>query len=325
MTNQEFKYNIIDFNKKLSIVPNFFSENVANIERLENVLLELKNLLISYEGLSLEKESKEYRKKLLAQINRWNKYPNDNNKKSKICKKLAILFFNIIHDLFLDEEYENVHINDNKKIILFVASKPTDLSFIRFNQEYQKILDIIENTDNCQYKLYTQLALKKEDLEGLLKKYNPDILHFSGHGDVAGLAMEARNERATYADNIYFDNLLQQYSIEGLYFNACFSGKLIDKINNDYYDYGIGNYDELNDFLAIDFATSFYLNLIEQKTSPHKAYHNAFENCSINIDNDDYVNNIKSILGRPDTIDTIKYDLKASLDNMEFFKNNIKN
>lgn len=321
MTNQEFKQKIINLNEELSIVEKIFSANLGDIENLENDLLHLQKLLMSYEGISLEKESKVYRKKILDQINRWNKYNDDNIKKRRIFKKIGILIFNVINDLFLDEEFKISSLNDNKKIILFVASKPIDVGFIRFNQEYQKICDIIEKHDNCQYKIFTQLALKKEDLQNLLEKYKPNILHFSGHGDVKGLVMETRNERTTYADSIYFDNLLQSYSLEGIYFNACYSGKIIDKINKDYYNYGIGNNDVLNDFLAIDFSENFYLNLIEQNSLPQNAYQTAFKNCKSNITKDEYINRIINIVGSMDSIDVVRYDLNLCLENMEFFNN----
>lgn len=321
MTNQEFKQKIINLNEELSIVEKIFSANLGDIENLENDLLNLQKLLMSYEGISLEKESKVYRKKILDQINRLYKYNDDNIKKRRIFKKIGIFIFNVINDLFLDEEFKISFLNDNKKIILFVASKPIDVGFIRFNQEYQKICDIIEKQDNCQYKIFTQLALKKEDLQNLLEKYKPNILHFSGHGDVKGLVMETRNERTTYADSIYFDNLLQSYSLEGIYFNACYSGKIIDKINKDYFNYGIGNNDVLNDFLAIDFAENFYLNLIEQNSLSQNAYQTAFKNCKSNITKDEYINRIINIVGSMDSIDVVRYDLNLCLENMKFFNN----
>lgn len=321
MTNQEFKQKIINLNEELSIVEKIFSANLGDIENLENDLSNLQKLLMSYEGISLEKESKVYRKKILDQINRWYKYNDDNIKKRRIFKKIGIFIFNVINDLFLDEEFKISSLNDNKKIILFVASKPIDVGFIRFNQEYQKICDIIEKQDNCQYKIFTQLALKKEDLQNLLEKYKPNILHFSGHGDVKGLVMETRSERTTYADSIYFDNLLQSYSLEGIYFNACYSGKIIDKINKDYFNYGIGNNDVLNDFLAIDFAENFYLNLIEQNSLSQNAYQTAFKNCKFNITKDEYINRIINIVGSMDSIDVVRYDLNLCLENMKFFNN----
>jgi hypothetical protein len=56
--------------------------------------------------------------------------------------------------------------------LLFLAANPTDTDRLRLDEESRD-----------QFELKTHWAVRADDLQELLMRYQPDIVHFSGHGN----------------------------------------------------------------------------------------------------------------------------------------------
>jgi hypothetical protein len=127
-------------------------------------------------------------------------------------------------------------------------------------------------------------AVRISDLQGLLLRYQPHIVHFSSHGSATGEIM-LEDERGK-AQPVPSESLSRLFSvlkdnIRCVVLNACYSEKQAFAIAQ-YIDYVIGMSRQISDNAAIDFATAFY-----QAVGFGRDLKTAFELGCINIGLDD--------------------------------------
>jgi CHAT domain-containing protein len=149
----------------------------------------------------------------------------------------------------------------NKIKILFLASNPVDTSALRLGKEVSEIEAKIEiGSARDSFELVQQHALRATDLQHVLLKHKPHIVHFSGHGsateqlvleDDAGNSHFVTQQALTSLFRILKDN------VRCVVLNACYTKSQAEAIGG-VIDYTVGNNKGVGDKAAIAFAAAFY-------------------------------------------------------------------
>lgn len=158
--------------------------------------------------------------------------------------------------------------NDPIKI-LFLAANPVDTSPLRLGEEVREIeLQLELSPSRDRIKLVQQWALRPSDLQRVLLKHKPHIVHFSGHGskaeeivleDHAGQSKQVSREALANLFRILKDN------VRIIVLNACLSKAQAEALS-DAIDYTIGTNKAVGDKAAIAFASAFYLALASERS-----------------------------------------------------------
>lgn len=108
----------------------------------------------------------------------------------------------------------------------------------------------------------TQQATQIRDIIDALNRYDPDVVHFSGHGDRSSLLFEGPDGRPRELKDQELALLLQvaRKPIRVVVFNACLSAEQA-ALATDYVDAAIGMEEPINDATAKVFAGQFYGSL----------------------------------------------------------------
>lgn len=165
--------------------------------------------------------------------------------------------------------------------ILFLAANPLDIDRFRLDEEVHAIDEALRRADfRNQFELYSHWAVRVEDLQDLLLRYKPDIVHFSGHGQGTRFVHpDSTDKEATYrtSSQIVFQDANGQsvpvppHALSDLFrvlkdnircvvLNACYSQAQAEGIAQ-HIDCVIGMSDAIPDVTAIVFATAFYRGL----------------------------------------------------------------
>ena len=145
--------------------------------------------------------------------------------------------------------------------ILFLAANPTDTARLRLDEEVRAIdqaLQLARFRD--AFDLQQAHAVRVADLQGLLMRYQPHIVHFSGHGSETGaIILQDDRGRATPVPPQALTNVfaLLKDNIRVVVLNACFSQPQAEAIAQ-HIDCVVGMSEEIGDTAARDFAAAFY-------------------------------------------------------------------
>jgi hypothetical protein len=158
--------------------------------------------------------------------------------------------------------------SDVIKILCLVAN-PTDTGWLRLGEEMREIsekIDLAEARD--RFELIQHHALRVGDLQRVLMKHQPHIVHFSGHGskdeelileNAAGKSQQVRRQAVAELFRILKDN------VRIIVFNACFTRAQAVALG-DNIDYTVGTDKPLGDRAAVVFAAAFYLALAYRRS-----------------------------------------------------------
>lgn len=143
--------------------------------------------------------------------------------------------------------------------ILILASNPR--KDLNLDREIRDLKRAIESSRNQQeFEVVDELAVRVGDLQELLFKHQPQIVHFCGHGGgEQGLVFASDAGREHLVRTEALSNLFRLFSssVECVLLNACYSeeqaGAIVDHIN-----YVIGMNQEIRDDAAIAFSKGFY-------------------------------------------------------------------
>ena len=145
--------------------------------------------------------------------------------------------------------------------ILFLAANPTDTTQLRLGQEVREIDDALRRAQyRDRFDLEQHHAVQVGDLQGLLQRYRPDIVHFSGHGSTTGeiLLEDATGTRHPVTPRALSSTFsLLKDNIRCVVLNACFSRIQAEAIAQ-HIDCVIGMSTAITDAAAISFASAFY-------------------------------------------------------------------
>jgi len=144
------------------------------------------------------------------------------------------------------------------KILILTSNPRTDLNL---NEEIRDLQSVIERSRHReQFKIEVGLAVRPKDLQGLLLKYEPQIVHFCGHGTgEQGLVLQDESGREQFVSTDALKNLFELFAerVECVLLNACYS-EMQANVIVEHINYVIGMSQEILDTAAIAFATGFY-------------------------------------------------------------------
>lgn len=148
-----------------------------------------------------------------------------------------------------------------KTRILVLSANPWSTGRILVAEEAREIRDRLqEGPYREQFELYEHGATRPNDLQKLLLKYEPQIVHFSGHGSKSHrILMNGPHGRAQSIDQQGLTNLFGIYNqhVHLVLLNACFTRTQARSIS-EVVDYSIGTARPIGDKACVIFSGAFY-------------------------------------------------------------------
>lgn len=146
------------------------------------------------------------------------------------------------------------------KKILILAANPEMTDRLRLDKEVREIdecLTLAKHRD--RFNIHSRLAVRRRDLQKALLDYEPQIVHFSGHGEEDGIFVEDELGFAELFPSKALTELFRLCSnhVECVILNACYTSRQAKAINK-HIDYVIGMRKEIKDKSSIEFAVGFY-------------------------------------------------------------------
>lgn len=152
----------------------------------------------------------------------------------------------------------------DKITILFLAANPGDTDKLQLDEEVRAIDKALREAQfRDHFRLEQHWALRYDDLPELLLRYNPHIVHFSGHGSASGeLAFtdETGNSHLVLPESLADLFSLLRDNIRCVVLNACYSETQAEGIAQSI-DCVVGMTRAVVDEAAVKFAAGFYLGL----------------------------------------------------------------
>ena len=146
------------------------------------------------------------------------------------------------------------------KKILLLSANPINTSKLRLDEEVREIQAGLERAKRrYEFEIISKLAVRVDDLRRALLDYEPEIVHFSGHGAGSeGLALENNSGLMQLVSAEALARLFKLFpQIECVVLNACYSEVQAEAIHQ-HIDYVIGMKQAVGDRSAIKFAVGFY-------------------------------------------------------------------
>jgi len=161
--------------------------------------------------------------------------------------------------------------NSQEKRVLFIGSEPDDTQPTRSQEEEREMKRCFwEAGDDHQYSLHTITAARIKDLTYAFRRYKPEVVHFSGHGDSNGsLLFEGDDSLSAAAGKEGVGDLFSFASeyVGCVILNACFSCKQ-GLLINEHIPYVVCISGKIENRAAIYYSTGFYEHLLHGATIP---------------------------------------------------------
>ena len=145
--------------------------------------------------------------------------------------------------------------------ILFLSANPSETTRLRLDEEVRAIDRALQTARyRDMFDLNQQHAVRVGEVQGLLLRYEPHIVHFSGHGSTAGQIIFQDDAGRAYAvppqalANVF---VILKDNIRCMVLNACFSLPQAEALSQ-HIDCVVGMSAEIGDKDARAFASSFY-------------------------------------------------------------------
>jgi hypothetical protein len=153
--------------------------------------------------------------------------------------------------------------------ILFLSSNPKDISRIRLDEELREVDERIQlGKFRDRFELIPQLAVRPRDIGRALMRYQPHVLHFSGHGSpTEGIVLEDDEGKTKLVSAEALAKLLAviKDNLRVVVLNACYSGLQAGGITQ-VIDCAIGMQKKIGDHSAIVFSAAFYEALAQGRS-----------------------------------------------------------
>jgi CHAT domain len=145
--------------------------------------------------------------------------------------------------------------------ILILSANPWSTGRILLAEEAREIFDRIhEGPYRDKFELHDHGAVRPIDLQRLLLKYEPQIVHFSGHGSKSHrILLNGTHGRSQALDQQGLADVFALYNshVRLVLLNACFTKGLARSIS-EVVDYSIGTARPIGDKVSVAFAGAFY-------------------------------------------------------------------
>jgi len=128
------------------------------------------------------------------------------------------------------------------KTILILAANPTNASRLRLDEEVREIDEGLRRAFRPeQFKLEQKWAVRQRDFYRAILDYQPQIVHFSGHGTGSGsIVLEDETEQLVEVNAHALASMFKLFAQKGVdcvVLNACYSEvqaqAISQHINND--------------------------------------------------------------------------------------------
>ncbi|MBE8990049.1 CHAT domain-containing protein [Nostoc sp. LEGE 12450] len=146
------------------------------------------------------------------------------------------------------------------KSILLLAANPKGTEGLRLQEEEREIKERLRLAGYGKTPINSTGATRTKDIQQAMLDFNPQIVHFSGHGaEQDGLVFEDVTGKANLVSSNALAGLFRLFSkrVECVVLNACGTKPQAEAIAQ-YVNYVVGMSRELGDRAAIDFAIGFY-------------------------------------------------------------------
>ncbi len=146
------------------------------------------------------------------------------------------------------------------KTILLLAANPKNTDPLRLQEEERDIKERLRLSGYGTEPIKSAVAVRSRDLNQALLDFDPQIVHFSGHGGgEEGLAFEEIDGTLKLISGQALAGLFSLFSdrLECVVLNACYS-EVQAQVIVQHIDYVIGMDREIGDKAAIEFAVGFY-------------------------------------------------------------------
>lgn len=147
-----------------------------------------------------------------------------------------------------------------RKKILILSVNPKDTARLRLDEEVREITEGLKLSKNRkQFTLHQTWAVRLRDLRRAMLEYEPQIVHFCGHGEENGLLVEDVNGKPILVSPDALSGLFALFAdqVECVLLNACYSKNQAEAINK-HINYVIGMSEGIQDKVAVEFAVGFY-------------------------------------------------------------------
>ncbi|MEG4101255.1 nSTAND1 domain-containing NTPase, partial [Microcoleus sp. Pol17_C1] len=152
--------------------------------------------------------------------------------------------------------------NNPVKTILILAANPTNTPPLRLDAEIREIDEGLRRANKReQYKLVQKWAVRSRDFYRAILDYQPNIVHFCGHGAGAdGIVLEDDTGKMALVQTNALASMFKLFAkkgVECVILNACYSEVQADAIRQ-YVNYVIGMNRAVGDKASIAFSVGFY-------------------------------------------------------------------
>lgn len=147
-----------------------------------------------------------------------------------------------------------------KRTILFLATNPKNSAKLRLDEEFRDVGEALKSSKNrSRFDLKPQWATRHRDVRRAMLEFEPQIVHFSGHGTgEPGLLIEDETGQAKLLTSDALVGLFEDAAqVECVLLNACYSEVQADAIAQ-HVPYVIGMNQDVGDKAALEFAVGFY-------------------------------------------------------------------
>ena len=225
--------------------------------------------IIGQEQVQLSEQ--EYKAKYEALLKKWNDLVPEYNELLTNHENIVGKYDDALAEIKIlqDKLNQKQNIGDIIKI-LFLGASPIDEVRLRIDEELRDIEKGLRlATLRDQFELKSEWAVTTKTLQQAVLDQSPTIVHFSGHGDIKGIAVEDSLGNSKLIENDAIGSLFELFSdsINCVVLNSCYSESQAQEIAK-HIPYVIGMKSSVNDKAAIAFAVGFYTALGAGKDIP---------------------------------------------------------
>lgn len=215
--------------------------------------------LIGQEQIEISEQ--EYKAKYADLLKKWNDLVPEYNELLKNYETTigqydeALSEIRILQDKLNDKQEFTEMIN-----ILFLGASPINEVRLRIDEELRDIENGLKlATLRDQFELKSKWAVTAKTLQQAMLDEHPTIVHFSGHGDTFGIAVEDTLGNSKLIENDAIGSLFELFAsiTKCVFLNSCYSESQAREIAK-HIPYVIGMKSSVNDKAAIAFSVGFY-------------------------------------------------------------------
>jgi CHAT domain len=212
----------------------------------------------------IETSEQKYKEMYADLLNQWNDLVPVYNRLLKDSEDTTIKFDEALEEIKMlqDKLAEKHNIGEVIKI-LFLGASPADEVRLRIDEELRDIENGLKlATLRDTFELKSKWAITAKTLQQAMLDEHPTIVHFSGHGDTKGIAVEDMLGNSKLIDNDAIGSLFELFSdtTKCVVLNSCYSQSQANEIAK-HIPYVIGMKSSVNDKAAIAFSVGFYAAL----------------------------------------------------------------